>query len=159
MKKIIQLEFPKEFNGIESKNCNHIIKLRDKRILVGTRDGIFLITDSGNYLRSVSSSRQFGYYLLENSKGQILTTGINSNLEVYKFDKNNFQLVGSYLPQFSILGIWQNIKKDEYWFACREGIVHTDSKYKILHYFNSSNGLKSNCFYGIMPDDFNNTLI
>ena len=37
-----------------------------------------------------------------------------------------------------------------------EGVLHTDSRFNILQYFNTQNGLKGSTFYGMIPDNDNN---
>ena len=153
---LVELKYPTNKPNTEAKFINHIIKLKNGYVIVGTRDGIYKINRQNDELQLLTSFSSYGYYLFENNKNQIVTTNINLILTVYNWEADKLILEKSYLPKFCIRGIWQNPAGNDYWLACLEGILHTDSKFNILQYFNPQNGLKGSTFYGVIPDNLNN---
>lgn len=153
---LVNLKYPTYKDNSEARYINHIIKLKNGNIIVGTRDGIYRINRQNDELQLLTSFNSYGYYLFENKKNQIVTTNVNLNLTVYNWQSNRLILEQSYLPKFCIRGIWQDPITNNYWLACLEGILHTDSRFNILQHFNTQNGLKGSTFYGMIPDNDNN---
>ena len=154
-KKLVAIKLPEGKSNNLSRWCNHLMKATNNEIYLGTKDGIYKVDTTKNLLFDLTGNSLFSYYLFENAKGDLLTTSQTSNLAVYASKHNKFYLQAEYLKHFNIMSIWEDVNKKEYWFACREGILNTDVNFKILNYFNTQNGLKSNCHYGIISDDYN----
>jgi signal transduction histidine kinase len=147
---------PYTFTNVDfSNDCkfiNHILEFTNGNIIIGTKDGIFNVDIAQKKLIKINLLSETAYFLFETKNHQLLTTSKNNSLAVYKIGKENLQLQGSFLKDFTVMSVWEDTVKKEFWFATREGIVHTNYNFDILHYLNSTNGLKSSGFYGILYD-------